>query len=74
MNLFNSKFFVSLREYSLIIGVFTLPIYQTVNHWFFGLLIGSGLLSVFFEREILYNLRTIIKPLALFSGIFLVRS
>ena len=62
----------TLSAYSLIIGVFTLPIYQTVNHWFFGLLIGSGLLSVFFERKTLYSLRTVIKPLVLFSGIFLV--
>lgn len=59
----------TVSTYSLFLGVFTLPIYQTVNHWFFGIMMGAGLLSVFFNKSCINQLKSALKFILVFSGL-----
>lgn len=64
------KYLNKAREYLLLFGVFTLPIYQTINHWFFGLFIFFSFVEFFQKKEIQIGLKQIGRYILLSSFFF----
>lgn len=68
------KLSFDIKENLLLLGVFTLPINQTLNHWFFGTFIFLSFLGFLLDKEARINLKSISFNLLLISaGFFLLR-
>lgn len=58
-----------IQEPLLLLGVFTLPVYQTVNHWFFGVFIAFSFLTLN-KKKLLNFDKQILKHILICSGVF----
>ena len=58
------------REYLFLLGVLTLPIYQTLNHWFFGAFILLTFLSFFSVNHLKTDLKLIGKYFLVCGAVF----
>ena len=61
------------KEYGFLLGILTLPVYQTINHWFFGLFMATSILLLFFDREAFSLLKKYKYLVLLISSFFFLK-
>lgn len=59
-------------EYLFLLGVLTLPIYQTLNHWFFGGFIFLSIISFFLFNQFKSDLKLISKYLLISCALYFI--
>jgi len=68
MKIFELKKITLLKESTLLLGVLFLPIYQTINHWFFGVFIALSIIELVHIRISKSNIKIIGRYLLI--GVF----
>jgi hypothetical protein len=62
-----------IKEVLFLLGIMTLPVYQTINHWFFGGFLGISLLILIFDRSALESLTKQWLVIIVVSALFFLK-
>jgi hypothetical protein len=62
-----------IKEALFLLGIMTLPVYQTINHWFFGGFLGISLLILIFDRSALESLTKQWLVIIVVSALFFLK-
>ena len=70
----NLEFLIKIKKKLFLLGIFFLPVYQTINHWFFGAFLAISILLFITKKEIPISSSSEIKGLLFaISSFFLIQ-